>query len=78
MQQLYQYSIAIVRHFRCPMLFITLTANPKCKEIVDELLLRQTALDRPDLVARVFHRKQRQFVHGLRHKNIFGCFLGYV
>ena len=78
MQQLYQDSMAIVRHFGRPTLFITFTANPKWKEIVDELLPGQTAVDRPDLVARVFHLKQRQFLHELRHKNIFGRFLGYV
>ena len=78
MQQLYQDSMAIVRHFGRPTLFITFTANPKWKEIVDELLPGQTAVERPDLVARVFHLKQRQFLHELRHKHIFGCFLGYV
>ena len=78
MQQLYQDSIAIVRHFGRPILFITFTANPKWKEIVDELLPGQTTVDRPDLVARVFHIKQRQLLHELRQKNIFGRFLGYV
>ena len=57
MQQVYQDSMAIVRHFGRPTLFITFTANPKWKEIVDELLPGQTAVDRPDLVARVFHLK---------------------
>ena len=78
MQQLYQDSMAIVRHFGRPTLFITFTANPKWKAIVDELLPGQTAVDRPDLVARVFHIKQRQLLYELRHKNIFGNFLGYV
>ena len=78
MQQLYQDSMAIVRHFGRPTLFITFTANPKWKAIVDELLPGQTAVDRPDLVARVFHIQQREFLHELRHKNIFGHFLGYV
>ena len=50
--------MSIVRHFGRPMLLSTFTANPKWKDIVDELLLGQTAVDRPDLVARVFHVKQ--------------------
>ena len=58
MQQLYQDSMAIVRHFGCPTLFITFTANPKWQEIVDKLLPGQTAVERPDLVVRVFHFKQ--------------------
>ena len=78
MQQLYQDSMGIVRHFRCPTLFITFTANPKWKEIVDELLPGQSVVDRPDLVARVFHVEQCQFLHELRHENIFARFLGYV
>ena len=78
MQQLYQDSMAIVRHFGRPTLFITFTANPKWKAIVDELLPGHTAVDRPDLVARVFHIQQREFLQELRHKNIFGRFLGYV
>jgi hypothetical protein len=43
MQQLYQDSMAIVRHFGLPILFITFTANPKWTEITDALLPGQTA-----------------------------------
>jgi len=57
MQQLYHDSMAIVRHFGHPTLFITFTANPKWKAMVDELRPGQTAIDRPDLVARVFYIK---------------------
>jgi len=57
MQQLYQDSIAIVRHFGKLLLFITFTANPKWVEIINELLPNQSAADRPDLVARVFNLK---------------------
>ena len=49
--------MAIVRHFGRPTLFITFMANPKWKEIVDELLSGQNAVDRPDLVGRVYHLK---------------------
>ncbi|RPA91061.1 hypothetical protein L873DRAFT_1613687, partial [Choiromyces venosus 120613-1] len=38
MQQLYQDSMALVRHFARPSLFITFTANPKWAEIEQELL----------------------------------------
>ncbi|KAH0605652.1 uncharacterized protein H6S33_004874 [Morchella sextelata] len=54
--------MAIVRHFGRPSLFITFTAKPKWSEIVAELLLGQTAVDRPDLVARVFHLKQQKLL----------------
>ena len=47
--------MVIVRQFGRPTVFITFTTNPKWKAIVDELLPAQTAMDRPDLIARVFH-----------------------
>ena len=78
MQQLYQDSIAIVRHFGKPSLFITFTANPKWVEIANELLPSQSASDRPDLVARVFNLKVRDLLHQIRHKEIFGSWLGWV
>jgi len=76
MQQLYQDSMAIVRHFGKPSLFITITANPKWVEIENELLPNQSAADRPDLVARVFNLKVRDLVDQIRHKEVFGPWLG--
>ena len=78
MQQLFQDSMAIACHFGYPTLFITFTANPKWDEILQELLPGQTAVDRPDLVARVFYLKQQELLQELKTKNIFGRFLGYV
>ena len=78
MQQLFQDSMAIVRHFGRPTLFITFTANPKWEEISRELLPGQTAVDRPDLVARVFHLKQQELLKEIKIKNIFGRYLGCV
>ena len=78
MQQLYQDSIAIVRHFGKPSLFITFTANPKWVEIVNELLPNQSAADRPDLVARVFNLKVRDLLDQIRHKEIFGPWISWV
>jgi PIF1-like helicase/Helitron helicase-like domain at N-terminus/Helicase len=78
MQQLYQDSMAIVRHFGKPALFITFTANPRWVEIERELLHddkgqpMQTWRDRPDLVARVFHLKAQEFLHEIRQDGIFG------
>ena len=78
MHQLYQHSMAIVRYFGRPTLFITFTANPKWDEITHELLPGQTTADRPDLVARVFYMKQQQLLKELKHKQIFGRYLGSV
>ena len=76
MKQLFQDSMAIVRFFGKPTLFITFTANPQWKEIQDELLGDQTATDRPDFIARVFHLKQQDVLQQIRNKQIFGRFLG--
>ena len=78
MHQLYQHSMAIVRYFGRPTLFITFTANPKWDEITHELLPGQTTADRPDLVARGFYMKQQQLLKELKHKQIFGRYLGSV
>jgi len=68
MQQLYQDGMALVRHFGKPSLFIMFTPNTKWAEIQDELLPGQTAIDRPDLVARVFNLKVRDLFDQLKHK----------
>ena len=71
MQQLFQDSMSIVRHCGHRILFITFTANQKWKEILDELLQGQTAVDTPDLVVRVFHLKHQQLLQNIENKNIF-------
>ena len=76
--QCYQDSMAIVRKYSRPSLFITFTANPKWDEITRELLPGQTATDRPDLVVRVFRIKVTHLLHDLKRKQIFGRYLGSV
>ena len=48
--QHYQDSMAIVREFGKPDLFITMTCNPQWREIQEKLELGQLTNDRPDLV----------------------------
>ncbi len=76
MQQHFQDSMAIVRHFGKPSLFITFTANPHWPEIVRELYDGQTAADRPDLVARVFHLKVEELIRDVK-RGIFGVYAGH-
>jgi len=52
MLQNYQDSMAIVSKFGKPDLFITMTCNPKWREIEENLLHGQQASDRPDICAR--------------------------
>lgn len=78
MQKLYQDSIAGVRCYGQPSLYITFTANPKWEEIGNELLPNQTAVDRPDLVAHVFNLKVHDLLNQIRHKEVLGPWLGWV
>ena len=78
MAKLYQNSMAIVRYFGKPSLFITFTSNPNWKEIQDELYPGQTANDRPDLVSRVFDLKVKEFLKDIKKKKIFGSYRGLV
>jgi len=78
MQKLYQDSIAIVRCFGKPSLIIIFTANPKWEEIERKLLPHQSVADRADLVARVFNLNVRDVLDQIRHKEVFGPWLGWV
>ncbi|CAG7717446.1 unnamed protein product, partial [Allacma fusca] len=78
MQQLYQDAMAMVRKYGKPDLFLTMTTNPRWREIVDNLLPCQTVSDRPDLVARVFNMKARQLLKEIKKDNILGIVVAYV
>jgi hypothetical protein len=56
MAQCYQDSMALVRKYGKPTLFITMTCNPNWVEITRELA-GQAPNDRPDVIARVFRMK---------------------
>ncbi|KAJ8481437.1 hypothetical protein ONZ45_g15318 [Pleurotus djamor] len=78
MQQRFQDAMAIARRFRKVDLFITVTANPQWKEILDELLPGQTSYDRPDLVARVFHLKKKAVLEDITKHGIFGRAVAHI
>src|ERR1700690_1987524 len=91
MYQLFQDSMAIARHCHKPDLFLTMTANPNWPEIQEALLeingnpnddstiasKKQTASDRPDIVARVFYQKMEALLEDVRN-GIFGPIDGLV
>ena len=73
MLQLYQDSMAICRAFHKPDIFLTMTANPNWVEIQEALLKeqtvdghRQTAVDWPDIVARVFEEKKNALLKEIK------------
>ncbi|XP_058810192.1 uncharacterized protein LOC131675282 [Phymastichus coffea] len=71
-------SMVLVSHYGKPDLFITMTCNRKWKEITDHLEPYETALDRPDLVARVFHAKVEEFRDLVIKKNCLGKHIAHT
>ena len=78
MQQLYQDSMAIVREYGKPDLFVTVTCNPNWPEITNELLPNQQASDRPDLISRVFKLKLKSITNDLFVKGVLGKVIAHV
>ena len=61
----YLDAMAAVIHFGAPSLFVTMTANPRWKEVQQSLAYDQTPSDRPDVVARVFNAKLKALLDDL-------------
>ncbi|PIA26331.1 hypothetical protein AQUCO_09500059v1 [Aquilegia coerulea] len=61
MYEIYQDSMAITRYYKHPDIFMT-----------NELKPGQVALDRPDLVARVFELKRKAIMHEIENRGLFG------
>ncbi|CAJ0586072.1 unnamed protein product, partial [Mesorhabditis spiculigera] len=78
MKASYQDAMAMVARYGKPDLFLTFTANPNWAEIVRELYPGQTALDRPDLVERVFMLKMAQLDDELCNQHVLGRLMAYV
>ena len=76
----YRDAMHIVTTFKKPDLFVTFTCNPKWKEITDELALfpGQTAIDRPDLTARVFKMKLDNLMKDLTTNGVFGLTVAWM
>ena len=48
-------SMTICQNFGKPDLFLTMTCNPHSNEIVENISGNENAIDRPDIITRVFH-----------------------
>ncbi|KAI8554873.1 hypothetical protein RHMOL_Rhmol05G0130700 [Rhododendron molle] len=78
MFEIFQDSMAITRYNHHPDIFLTMTANPKWPEITASLLPHQNAIDRPDLVARVFELKRKALMKEIEQNNVFGKKVAHV
>ena len=77
-QKCLQDALALLRIHKGSDLFITFTANPNWREITEALLPGQSASDRPDIVARVFHLKVASLLDDIMNKKVFGEGVAYV
>jgi hypothetical protein len=72
MNRLYQDSMALVRKFGKPDLFLTMTCNPNWPEILHELRPGEEANDCPDLTSRVFNMKLNALLKNLLQNGVLG------
>ena len=77
MQQCFQDSMAIAQYFGQVDILMMVTTNPLWPEITQELLPRQMAYDRPDLVSCVFQMK-KAIINFIYKHGIFGSAVAYV
>ncbi|UYV67820.1 hypothetical protein LAZ67_5002140, partial [Cordylochernes scorpioides] len=77
MQERYRDTMAIVRKYGKPDLFITMTCNPKWLEITENLN-GSSVVNRPDIVSRVFNLKSKELIRDLIKNQIFGKVVAYV
>ena len=54
-QQNFLDSMTICQNFGKPDIFLTMTCNPHWKEIAENINENENAIDRPDIITRVFH-----------------------
>ena len=74
----YQDGMAIVSRLGKPSYFITVTCNPKWPEIIENLEINQSAVDRPDLARRVFQLKLNKLIKLLNSGKIFGKMVSFL
>ena len=81
MQQHYQDAMAIMRNTGRPDLFITVTCNPKwkeLKEILKNFPRNTTPNDIPNITVRLFHTKLKLLIDDIYERYIFGNVISYI
>ena len=78
MNQNYMDAMSIISKYHKPDLFLTITCNPKWREITENLAPNEKAFDRPDLVSRVFNLKLRALLDDINKKSVLGHTVAHV
>ena len=71
-------ALAMMQYYGKSDLFVTMTCNPNWEEIQNNLRPNETPMDRPDLVAKVFHEKVKFLKIEIIDNQLFGCVVAYV
>ena len=71
-------ALAVVNRKGRPLLFITVTMGANWPEITSNLVLGQTAYDRPDLCCRVFKMKLKEIVAELKSGKVLVPYLAHL
>ena len=77
MNEKYMDNISMVLQIGAPCLFITMTCNPKWKEITDRLD-GALSVDRPDIIVRVFSKKMTEYLDDIYYNQIYGRCIAYT
>ncbi|XP_027120568.1 uncharacterized protein [Coffea arabica] len=72
MRHRYLDAMSLVQRYGKPSIFLTMTCNPMWREIQDNLMYKEKAHDRPDLLSRVFRAKFELLKAEILNKKIFG------
>ncbi|XP_027124286.1 uncharacterized protein [Coffea arabica] len=72
MRRRYLDAMALVQKYGKPDIYLTMTCNPACKEIQDNLKYHEKPQDRPNLLARIFRAKFEMLKSEILNKQIFG------
>ena len=72
MIQGYEDAMAICGKYGKLSYLLTFTCNPKLPEITNSIPIYQSALDRPDVVARVYNLKKNELMDDIQTRQILG------
>lgn len=78
MIEIFQDSMAIIRFYKHLDIFMIVISNPRWSKIQNELLQRQQASDKLDLIVHVFELKRYAIMKDIKKRVVFGHVVAHV
>ena len=72
----FQDAMALCREFGKPTFFLTITLDPKCREVMEQLKGEKNPYDRPDVLCRVFQMKKNAIMKEIK-LGLFGPLIAH-